>query len=102
MVEPHSSNFRVITTNCLGVRIFRKFTVKCLYRVSSLFITSIGLAIARRLGQDGAKVMVSSRKQANVDRTLEELRSENLTVEGMVCHVGKSEDRKNLVKEVSN
>ena len=27
MVEPHSSNFRVITTNCLGVRIFREFTV---------------------------------------------------------------------------
>ena len=27
MVEPHSSNFRVITTNFLGVRIFRKFTI---------------------------------------------------------------------------
>ena len=27
MVEPHSSNFRVITTDILGVRIFRKFTV---------------------------------------------------------------------------
>ena len=27
MVEPHSSNFRVITTNFLGVRIVRKFTV---------------------------------------------------------------------------
>ena len=27
MVEPHSSNFRVITTNVLGVRIFRKFTI---------------------------------------------------------------------------
>ena len=27
MAEPQSSNFRVITTNCLGVRIFRKFTV---------------------------------------------------------------------------
>ena len=27
MVEPHSSKFRVITTNCLGVRIFRKFMV---------------------------------------------------------------------------
>ena len=26
-VEPHSSNFRVITTNFLGVQIFRKFTV---------------------------------------------------------------------------
>ena len=30
MVEPHSSTFRVITTNVLGVRIFRKFTL-CLY-----------------------------------------------------------------------
>ena len=27
MLEPHTSNFRVITTNVLGVRIFRKFTV---------------------------------------------------------------------------
>ena len=27
MVEPHCSNFRVITTNFLGVGIFRKFTV---------------------------------------------------------------------------
>ena len=27
MIEPHSSNFRVITTNILDVRIFRKFTV---------------------------------------------------------------------------
>ena len=27
MVEPHSSNFRVIITIFLGVRIFRKFTV---------------------------------------------------------------------------
>ena len=27
MVEPYSSNFRVITTTVLGVRIFRKFTV---------------------------------------------------------------------------
>ena len=26
MVEPHSSNFRVITANVLGVRIFRNFT----------------------------------------------------------------------------
>ena len=33
MVKPHGSNFRVITTNFWGVRIFRKFTVYqiCLY-----------------------------------------------------------------------
>ena len=28
MAEPHSSNFRAITINFLGVRIFRKFMVK--------------------------------------------------------------------------
>ena len=32
MVEPHSSNFRVITTNFLGVRICRKITVIYLCR----------------------------------------------------------------------
>ena len=31
MVEPHSSNFRMITTNILGVRIFRKFMVFLLF-----------------------------------------------------------------------
>ena len=34
MVEPHSSNFRVTTTNFLGVRIFRKFTVLQIFLVS--------------------------------------------------------------------
>ena len=31
MVEPHSSNFGMITANFLGVRIFRKFTVNKLF-----------------------------------------------------------------------
>ena len=46
--------------------------------------------------------MVSSRKQENVDRAVEQLRSEpgNLTVEGVVCHVGNPEHRKRLVEEV--
>ncbi|XP_078608711.1 dehydrogenase/reductase SDR family member 4-like isoform X1 [Branchiostoma floridae x Branchiostoma japonicum] len=58
----------------------------------------IGLAIARRLGQDGAKVVISSRKEKNVQRALQELQGENLEVTGMVCHVGKAEDRKNLIQ----
>ncbi|XP_070586166.1 dehydrogenase/reductase SDR family member 4-like [Erythrolamprus reginae] len=57
----------------------------------------IGLAIARRLAQDGAHVVVSSRKQANVDRTVAELQAENLSVSGLVCHVGKADDRRRLV-----
>lgn len=40
----------------------------------------IGLAIARRLAENGAKVVVSSRKQANVDRAVAELQADGLQV----------------------
>ncbi|XP_076381655.1 dehydrogenase/reductase SDR family member 4 isoform X2 [Megalopta genalis] len=38
----------------------------------------IGFAIARRLAQEGAKVMVSSRKDSNVKKAVEQLQSEGL------------------------
>ncbi|XP_075386915.1 dehydrogenase/reductase SDR family member 4-like isoform X2 [Tenrec ecaudatus] len=57
----------------------------------------IGFAIARRLAQDGAHVVVSSRKQQNVDRAVATLQREGLSVTGTVCHVGKAEDRERLV-----
>uniref|UniRef100_A0AC11BM72 Uncharacterized protein n=1 Tax=Ovis aries TaxID=9940 RepID=A0AC11BM72_SHEEP len=57
----------------------------------------IGFAIARRLAQDGAHVVVSSRKQQNVDRAVAALQGEGLSVSGTVCHVGKAEDRERLV-----
>ena len=41
MVEPHSSNFRVITTNFWGVRIFRKFTVTDSFMGLNLLDTSL-------------------------------------------------------------
>ena len=67
----------------------------------SLSPYSIGYAIAQRLARDGAHVMVSSRKEANVRRAVEELRAEGgVVVEGMVCHVGKEEHRTQLIKEV--
>ncbi|KAK7499983.1 hypothetical protein BaRGS_00008831 [Batillaria attramentaria] len=59
----------------------------------------IGLAIAKRLSEDGASVMVSSRKQENVDAAVEQLRQQNLKAAGVVCHVGKREDRQRLVEE---
>ena len=62
---------------------------------------SIGYAIARRLAQDGAKVVISSRKQANVDSAVAKLKSENLDVHGLVCHVGKADDRRKLAEEVT-
>ncbi|XP_043411788.1 dehydrogenase/reductase SDR family member 2, mitochondrial isoform X1 [Prionailurus bengalensis] len=60
----------------------------------------IGFAIARRLARDGAHVVVSSRKQQNVDRAVAALQGEGLSVVGTVCHVGKAEDRERLVATV--
>uniref|UniRef100_A0A8C8XK20 Dehydrogenase/reductase 2 n=1 Tax=Panthera leo TaxID=9689 RepID=A0A8C8XK20_PANLE len=60
----------------------------------------IGFAIARPLARDGALVVVSSRKQQNVDRAVAALQGEGLSVVGTVCHVGKAEDRERLVATV--
>ena len=61
----------------------------------------IGLAIAERLGHDGAHVVVSSRKQKNVDRAVEGLRAKDISVTGVTCHVGDADARRNLVEHVS-
>ncbi|KAJ1137239.1 hypothetical protein NDU88_003652 [Pleurodeles waltl] len=57
----------------------------------------IGLEIARRMAQDGAHVVVSSRNKVNVDRAVEQLKAENLSVSGVVCHVGKEDDQQRLI-----
>lgn len=60
---------------------------------------SIGFAIAKRLAEDGAKVVISSRKEVNVQRAVSELRKLNLHVHGVKCHVGLKEDRQRLFEE---
>ncbi|XP_076048543.1 dehydrogenase/reductase SDR family member 4-like isoform X2 [Oratosquilla oratoria] len=62
-------------------------------------LVRIGLAIARRLGKDGASVVVSSRKQANVDNAVADLKNEGYEVMGLTCHVSKEEDRTRLMSE---
>ncbi|KAH8270362.1 hypothetical protein KR018_008717 [Drosophila ironensis] len=59
----------------------------------------IGFAIAKRLAEDGAAVVISSRKQKNVDSALAELRKLNLNVHGLKCHVSEPADRKQLFEE---
>ncbi|XP_044270061.1 short-chain dehydrogenase reductase 2a [Tribolium madens] len=56
----------------------------------------IGFAIAQRLAREGAKVIVSSRKQNNVDEAVSRLKSEGLDVTGLICHVSKADHRKKL------
>uniref|UniRef100_A0A8C8RW82 Dehydrogenase/reductase SDR family member 4 n=1 Tax=Pelusios castaneus TaxID=367368 RepID=A0A8C8RW82_9SAUR len=49
------------------------------------------------LAQDGTHMVLSSRKQSNVDRAMAELQAQNLSISGTVCHVGQAEDREHLV-----
>jgi len=57
----------------------------------------IGFAIAQSLARYGASVVISSRKEKNVQRAVGELKAEGLEVEGLVCHVGKEQDRADLL-----
>ncbi|XP_042583308.1 LOW QUALITY PROTEIN: dehydrogenase/reductase SDR family member 4 [Cyprinus carpio] len=62
----------------------------------------IGLAAAEALGRRGAHVVVSSRRQANVDKAVSLLRSKDIKVIGTTCNVGKAEDRDKLINMVRN
>ncbi|XP_020096609.1 tropinone reductase-like 3 [Ananas comosus] len=57
----------------------------------------IGFAIALRLGLEGAAVVVSSRKQKNVDDAVGDLRSKGVEATGVVCHVSNPQHRKDLI-----
>ena len=57
MVGPHSSNFRVITTNFLGVRLFRKFTVYTFFH-DFIHVYSPGAGADRQ--HPGDKVLMST------------------------------------------
>eukprot|EP01083_Nonionella_stella_P084305 233329_1 len=57
----------------------------------------IGLAIAERLGSEGATVVVASRKQKNIDAALQQLKSKNTNAYGITCHSGKSQDITKLI-----
>ncbi|XP_039755302.1 dehydrogenase/reductase SDR family member 4 isoform X3 [Pararge aegeria] len=56
----------------------------------------IGYAIAKRLGDEGASVIISSRKEDNVKKATENLRKDGINAEGLVCHVADAEHRKRL------
>ncbi|CAJ0602000.1 unnamed protein product [Cylicocyclus nassatus] len=65
--------------------------------VISASTKGIGFAIAKRLGADGASVVVSSRKPSNVEEAVRALRVEGIEATGIAAHVGIKEDRKKLI-----
>ncbi|MBA0663308.1 hypothetical protein Goklo_003429 [Gossypium klotzschianum] len=59
----------------------------------------IGFSIAERLGLEGAAVVVSSRKQKNVDEAVEKLKNKGIQVLGVVCQVSNAQQRKDLINK---
>ncbi|KAI5414511.1 tropinone reductase-like 3 [Lathyrus oleraceus] len=57
----------------------------------------IGFSIAERLGLEGASVVISSRRQKNVDVAAEKLRAKGIDVFAVVCHVSNGQQRKDLI-----
>ncbi len=45
-------------------------------------------------------MVVSSRKQENVDRAVQGLKDDDITVAGIVCNVSESEHRTDLLQKV--
>lgn len=59
----------------------------------------IGKAIARRLAEAGASVVIASRKRETLDSTARELAGLAGTVVPLECHVGRVEQLESLVRE---
>ena len=59
----------------------------------------IGKAIAKGLAENGAQVVISSRSQEACDAVVEEFKEEGLSAIGIACHIGKDEQRKQLVSK---
>jgi NAD(P)-dependent dehydrogenase (short-subunit alcohol dehydrogenase family) len=61
----------------------------------------IGKAIARRLAEAGAHVVIASRKLENLEATARELAGLEGPVLPMACHVGRKEDLERVVRDTT-
>src|SRR5579883_3114879 len=59
----------------------------------------IGKAIAKRLAEAGANVVIASRKMENLEATAKELAALPGKVVPIACHVGRPDQVENLVRE---
>ena len=53
------------------------------------------------MATEGAKVVISSRKEEKVQKAVELLKKDNLECHGLVCHIAKKSDRIKLIEEVT-
>uniref|UniRef100_G3Q664 Dehydrogenase/reductase (SDR family) member 4 n=1 Tax=Gasterosteus aculeatus aculeatus TaxID=481459 RepID=G3Q664_GASAC len=93
------SVFRCLGTNpVVGRRSMSQSSLAGKVAIVTASTDGIGLAAAQALGKRGAHVVVSSRRQANVDKAVALLQSHSIQVTGTTCNVGKAEDREKLLQ----
>jgi NAD(P)-dependent dehydrogenase (short-subunit alcohol dehydrogenase family) len=62
----------------------------------------LGLLLARRLGERGARVMIAARDQAELDNALQDLQSRGIDAATVVADVGHKDDARRMVQETVN
>jgi dehydrogenase/reductase SDR family protein 4 len=73
-----------------------RFAVRSKVAIVTGGTRGIGLAIARLLGEAGARVVISSRKDEHVSEVVATLQREGLTVAGVAANMGQTEDVRRL------
>lgn len=81
------------------MKISEKFNLEGKVAIITGSSKGIGKAIALAFAQQGAKVVISSRKQEAIDETAAEFKKEGLDVEAIACHMGDSAQISHLVEE---
>ena len=66
----------------------------------TLFVFSLGYAIAQRLGEEGATVLITSNMEKDNDDAVRKLKKLGVDASCTFCDVSKGDDNKNLVKTV--
>jgi len=76
-----------------------KFNLKGKVAIVTGASKGIGKSIAEALGQAGARVVVSSRKQEAVDEAASELKKQGIEAIAIAAHMGEMADVRNLVNK---
>ncbi|OUT94969.1 MAG: short-chain dehydrogenase [Flammeovirgaceae bacterium TMED32] len=76
-----------------------KFEIKGKVALITGASKGIGAAISLVLAEQGAKVVISSRKKEGIDETVKSLTTAGLNAHGIVCNIGDEAQLKMLVEE---
>ena len=77
----------------------QKFDLKGKVAIITGSSKGIGKAIAQGLAENGAKVVISSRKQEAVEEVAKDFEKLGLEAVGIACHIGDEQQRKDLISK---